>query len=62
MGDNKMIQEELDELLETYYNGSFAQLVCDYIRHKGMTPQEVEQLLEEIRIRYHMLKLIAEAY
>ena len=44
-----MIQEELDELLETYYNGSFAQLVCDYIRFTGMTPQEVEKLLEEIR-------------
>ena len=43
-----MIQEELDELLETYYNGSFAQLACDYIRFTGMTPQEVELLLEEM--------------
>ena len=57
-----MIQEALTLLLENYYNGSFAQLVCDYIRFTGMTPQEVEKLLEEIRIRYHMLKLIAEAY
>lgn len=62
MGENKMIQEALTLLLENYYNGSFAQLVCDYIRFTGMTPQEVEKLLEEIRIRYHMLKLIAEAY
>jgi hypothetical protein len=62
MGENKMIQEALTLLLENYYNGSFVQLVCDYIRFTGMTPQEVEKLLEEIRIRYHMLKLIAEAY
>lgn len=49
MGENKMIQEALTLLLENYYNGSFAQLVCDYIRFTGMTPQEVEKLLEEIR-------------
>lgn len=48
MVESKMIQEELDELLETYYNGSFAQLACDYIRFTGMTPQEVELLLEEM--------------
>ena len=43
------IREELTELLNTYYNGSFVQLVCDYIRFTGMTPQEVERVLEEIR-------------
>ena len=49
MGNREMIKEELAQLLENYYNGSFAQLVCDYIRFTGMTPQEVEKLLEEIR-------------
>ena len=44
-----IIKEELAQFLENYYNGSFAQLVCDYIRSTGMTPQEVEQVLEEIR-------------
>ena len=46
-----MIQEALTLLLENYYNGSFAQLVCDYIRFTGMTQQEVERLLEEITKR-----------
>ena len=49
MKENDRIREELTELLETYYNGSFAQLVCDYICSTGMTPQEVERVLEEIR-------------
>ena len=49
MKENDRIREELTELLNTYYNGSFAQLVCDYIRFTGMTPQEVERVLEEIR-------------
>lgn len=44
-----MIGKELAELLEIYYNGSFAQLACDYIRSTEMTRQEVERLLEEIR-------------
>ena len=49
MKDKEMIREQLTELLETYYNGSFAQLVCDYIRSTGMTRQEVERVLEEMR-------------
>jgi predicted transcriptional regulator len=49
MENREMIKIELSELLEIYYNGSFAQLVCDYIRSTGMTRQEVEQLLEEMR-------------
>lgn len=44
-----MIKVELAELLEKYYNGSFAQMVCDYIRITGMKEQEVERVLEEIR-------------
>ena len=49
MESKEIIKEELTELLENFYDGSFAQLVCDYIRHTEMTRQEVEQLLEEIR-------------
>ena len=45
----EMIKVELAELLENYYNGSFAQMVCDCIRITGMTEQEVERMLEEIR-------------
>ena len=49
MENPEMIKEELTELLEKYYNGSFAQMVCDYIRRTGMTMEEVERVLEEIR-------------
>lgn len=49
MNETEMIREEFTELLETYYNGSFAQMACDYIRSTGMTRQEVERLLEKMR-------------
>ena len=49
MENREMVKVELAELLENYYNGSFAQMVCDYIRLTGMTEQEVERVLEEIR-------------
>ena len=49
MESRETIKEELVLLLENYYNGSFAQLVCDYIRTTGMTRQEVERMLEEMR-------------
>ena len=49
MKEKDRIREKLTELLNTYYNGSFAQLVCDYICSTGMTQQEVEQVLEEMR-------------
>ena len=49
MVSKEIIKEELTELLEKYYDGSFAQLVCDYIRSMGITPQEVERMLEEMR-------------
>lgn len=48
MESTETIKEELAILLEYYYNGSFAQLVCDYIRSTGMTRQEVERMLEEM--------------
>ena len=49
MENKEMIKEELASLLETCYNGSFAQLVDDYIRRTEMSPQEVERMLEEMR-------------
>ena len=51
MENRETIKEELTELLEKYYDGSFAELVYDYIRSTGMTQQEVERLLEEITKR-----------
>ena len=49
MENREMIKVELAELLEKYYNGSFAQMVCDYILLTGMTEQELERVLEELR-------------
>ena len=49
MESKDTIKEELGQLLENYYNGSFAQLVCNYIRSTGMTRQEMERVLEEMR-------------
>ena len=49
MKEKDRMREKLTELLNTYYNGSFAELVCDYIRFTGMTRQEVERMLEEMR-------------
>ena len=49
MESRETIKDELTQLLENYYNGSFAQLVCNYIRSTGMTRLEAEQMLEEMR-------------
>lgn len=49
MKDKELIKEELTELLETYYDGSFVQMACNYIRSMGMTSGEVEELLEVIK-------------
>ena len=46
MKEKDRIREEFAELLERYYDGSFARMVCDYIRFTGMTKEEVEELLE----------------
>ena len=43
------IREEFTELLDKYYNGSFSQMMCDYIRSTGMTLQEVEELLKAMK-------------
>ena len=45
----EMIKKKLTELLEEYYNGSFPQMACEYIRATKMTQEEVEELLEAMR-------------
>ena len=47
--DNNSIQEELSELLNQYYDGSFSRMVSEYIRTTGMTEAEVDALLEEMK-------------
>ena len=50
MKKKEVIQEEFTELLNGYYDGSFSQMACDYIRFMGMTNEEVEELLETMRL------------
>ena len=47
--DKTQIQEELSELLNQYYDGSFARMVSEYIHATGMTEAEVDALLEEMK-------------
>ena len=56
MAEEKMIKEQLTELLDTYYNGSFLQMVCEYIRATKMTQEEVEELLEKMQQQKNELK------
>ena len=49
MAEEKMIKEQLTELLDTYNNGSFLQMVCEYIRSTGMRQEEVEELLKTMK-------------
>ena len=48
MEEKNRIREELAELMDTYYDGSFAEMACGYIRCMGMTQEEVGMLLETI--------------
>ena len=43
------IREQLTELLNEYYNGSFAQMVCEYIRISGLSAKEVEEVQEVLK-------------
>ena len=47
--DKTQTKEELSELLNKYYDGSFARLVSEYIHATGMTEAEVDALLEEMK-------------
>ena len=50
--EKQEIQEELNNLIANYYNGSFTQMVCEYIRTTGMTEEEVEALLETLTLSF----------
>ena len=43
------IKQELSEILTKYYDGSFAQLVHEYIRTSGITEEEREALVEAMK-------------
>ena len=49
MQDKTKIKQELSELLNQYYDGSFARLVREYIRISGMSEEEREALVEVVR-------------
>ena len=49
MENKEKIKNQLMELLEKYYNGSFAQLVHEYIRLSGISDKEVEEVKEVLR-------------
>ena len=49
MENKEKIKNQLLELLENYYNGSFAKLVHEYIRLSGISAKEVGEVLEVIR-------------
>ena len=49
MDQKEIIKKELTELLNEYYNGSFPQMACEFIRSTGMTQEEVEELLEAMK-------------
>ena len=49
MEEKNGIREQLTELLDEYYNGSFAQMVCEYIRISGLSAKEVEEVLEGMK-------------
>ena len=50
--DKQSIQEELSELLNKYYDGSFARMVSEYIRISGMTEEEREALVEAMKVTF----------
>ena len=47
--NNETLKEQLDEFLQTHYDGSFSRMACDYIHATGMTEEEVEALLEVMK-------------
>ncbi len=50
MDEEKHTKKELlDDLIATYYDGSFSRMVCDYIRNIEMENEKVDALLEAIK-------------
>ena len=43
------IKQELSEILTKYYDGSFAQLVQEYIRTTDISEEEREALVEAVK-------------
>ena len=54
--EKEPIKQELSEILTKYYDGSFAQLVQEYIRTSGMSEEEREALVEVV-INYKSSKI-----
>ena len=46
---NEFLKEQLDEFLQTHYDGSFSRMACDYIHATEMTEKEMEALLEAMK-------------
>ena len=49
MEEKEIIKAQLTELLNEYYNGSFAQLVHEYIRLSVISAKEVEVVKEVLK-------------
>ena len=47
--ENQKIKKELDELITTYYNGSFARLVREYIHTSEITEEEKDALVDAMK-------------
>ena len=47
--DKTQIKEELSEVLNQYYDGSFVRMVSEYIRITGMTEEELEALWKTMK-------------
>ena len=47
--NKESIKRELSEILAKYYDGSFAQLVHEYIRISGISEEEKEALVEAVK-------------
>ena len=45
----EIVKQKLSVLLKEYYDNSFVKMACDYIKTSGMTQQEIEKLLEQIK-------------
>ena len=52
--DKLSILKELSELLNQYYDGSFARMVGKYIRATKMTEEEIEVLWKAMKNRYFL--------
>ena len=50
--NKEQIKQELSEILAKYYDGSFARLVCEYIRISEMSEEDREELVEAISVAY----------